>query len=314
MTIEITSTTKAAAANLAVIAYVDDTGSGDQKSDMTNALAALGAGANGPYTLVWGPATNDGVLSYVAQGADGSYAVAFRGSLTDGDAEGFFANWEDDLDGLSLVPWQYPQSSGANVSAGMNDALALAVSATDPTTGATLIDFLRTLTGSPVAIMVVGHSLGGALANLAAAWLADQLPRSGGPQEPDIAPFTFAAPTVTDAAFSKLFASSFSVAYHCVNTLDIVPMAWTNLQGVVDSFAPPGQLLKSYSETLWVFVQGAKLAVFGEYTALPGTLDTFQGTAPASGTTFPTEAEAQHSMADTYLPYVVPSTKSAARR
>lgn len=314
MSITITSMTKVAAANLAVIAYIDDTGSGDQKSDMTKALADLDASANGPYTLVWGPATNDGILSYVAQGTDESYAVVFRGTLTDADAEGFFANWEDDLDGFSLVPWQYPQSSGANVSAGMNDALALAVSATDPTTGATLIDFLRTLTDSPVEIMVVGHSLGGALANLAAVWLVDQLPRSGGPKGPTIAPFTFAAPTVTDAAFSTLFKSSFGTAYHCVNTLDVVPMAWANLQGIIDSFASPGQLLKSYSEPLWAFVEAAKVTVFEKYTVLSGTLDAFQGPTPTEGTTFPTEAEAQHSMADTYLPYVLTSTKSAARR
>ena len=312
MTIQITATTKAAAANLAVIAYTDDTGSGNQKADMQAALTALGSSANGPYQLVWGPATNDGVLSYVAQGADGSYAVTFRGSLTDGDAEGFFANWVEDLDGLSLVPWVYPQTSGANLSAGMNEALALAIAATDPTTDTTLIDFLRTLQGTSVAIMVVGHSLGGALANLAATWLVDQLPKSGGPKDANIVPFTFAAPTVTDETFSKLFSSTFPVAYHAVNTLDIVPMAWTSLGGVTESFSPPGQLLRSYNAALWALVEAAR-TVSGKYTVLSGALDTFQGPTPTSAISFPDEATLEHSMSGTYLAHADPSSQRAAR-
>jgi acetyl esterase/lipase len=47
--------------------------------------------------------------------------------------------------------------------------------------------------------MVTGHSLGGALAAVAATWLFDQLPRAGQAQDVTITPYTFAAPSVGNA-------------------------------------------------------------------------------------------------------------------
>jgi len=312
----ITQTQILAAANLANIAYLDEDEPANQKTDIANALNALAGDANGPWTLTWGPANNDGVLAFVARGADGTYALAFRGSLSDDDAEGFFNNWLDDVSGLILVPWLYPQSAGANISSGMNAALALVIGLTDPVTDLSLLDYLRGVagrSGGAIELAVTGHSLGGALTPLAAAWLADQLPNVP-VVEATIAPFTFAAPTVGDAKFSALFNGLFSArAYGCVNTQDVVPMAWTDVQGIIDSFGPNGETLSDYSYALWIAAEGVKIAVAHDYAALTyAIVDAFAGPAIAAGNDWPTEAKIQHSMANVYLPHVTTRTASSA--
>jgi hypothetical protein len=308
MSLKITPTTKRAAAQLAIIAYTDESNAAQQKTDMAAALIALPADANGPMTLLWGPASNNGVLIYAARAADGSLAVAFRGTISSGGAIDVVSNLVDDMLGISLVPWQYPLAAAARVTWGMNTALAMAASATDPHAGTTLLDFLRnylTANGS-VPIMVAGHSLGGALANIAAVWLSDQLPRAGGPKTaPEVAPFTFAAPTVSDTPFAKMFARVCPVSYQCINKVDVVPKAWMDLAGVSSSFSGPGQNLWNYSIILYTAVKTASLAAKGtDFAALPGTIDSFTGISPSSGSSFAMEAEGQHSMTGTYLPHV----------
>jgi hypothetical protein len=307
MAIPINSMTKKAAAQLSIIAYTDENDVGQQRTDMVNALKNIPADSNGPFTLLWGPANNNGILSYVAQAADGTLGVAFRGTVSSGGAIDVISNLVDDMLGVMLVPWQYPLSAGARVSWGMNTALALADSSTDPSAGTALLDFLRIqLEEHSSPIMVAGHSLGGALANLAAVWLIDQLPKAGGLKVvPPIVPFTFAAPTVTDSVFAKLFAQKCPQAYHCVNTTDVVPKAWKDIQGISDSFPGPGQSLWNYSILLYTAMKTASLAANGlDYVALPGTEDEFSGPSPASGTSYSTEAEAQHSMTTTYFSHV----------
>ena len=62
---------RVAAAYLAYFAYIDDALETVQASDFVTCLGKIPAGAaNGPWNLCWGPAVNDGVLGYVAQGAD----------------------------------------------------------------------------------------------------------------------------------------------------------------------------------------------------------------------------------------------------
>jgi hypothetical protein len=234
--------------------------------------------------------------------------LAFRGSLADDDAPGFFENWLADLSSLTMVPWLYPQSAGAYISSGMNGALSLAIALTDPSTDESLVDFLRAAalaSGGTLTLSVTGHSLGGALAALGSTWLANQLPKAPGVTA-DIVPFTFAAPTVGDGNFAQLFDSLFAGgAYGCANTQDVVPMAWADVQGVIDSFGPEGETLEQYSFALWIAAEGVAAAIAGDYAPLTYTNpDGFAGPAISDGNDWPTEAALQHSMANVYLPYV----------
>lgn len=298
-----------AAMSLAAIAYLSETDPPQQQSQMRGALSVLPPTASGPWTLVWGPANNAGNLVYVAVNAARTvYGVAIRGTVQD-DVTGFFTNVLEDLDALSLVPWLYPQSaSGAQIASGTNIALAQVIAMTDPQTDLGLLDFLRSvLPGSGAQIIVAGHSLGGALTSVVAPWLADQLPKAGGTGPVTVTPYTFAAPSAGNQAFVNLYTSLFPGSYRAVNTLDIVPMAWTELGTVQSMYPSPGQSLWDYSKTLYALVEAAKIGVASSYaqTNQSAGTDSFTGPTPESGGTYASEALRQHDH-NLYLQHVTP--------
>lgn len=295
---------KAAAAYLAYFAYIDDALETVRPSDFTSLLSAIPAGpANGPWTLCWGPAVNDGILAYVAKGADGTYALSFRGTDVDGSISGSFQNLLADANGFFLVPFLYPQQPGApmRISAGINGALALAIGLTDPATSVSLLDYLRGLAkAAPLDLMVTGHSLGGALAVVATAWLYDQLPKIE-PLRFSLWPQTFAAPTMWNDGFATYFANTFPY-YAAVNTNDVVPMGWANLNGVLTTFPTPGPSL--YATDWWLYVTIDTLSkTIPTYTQIvPSDPDTFTVT-PVANVSWTVEAGSMHSMQFQYFPH-----------
>ena len=299
-----------AAAYLAYFAYIDDALETVSASDFTPLLSAIpGGAANGPWTLCWGPAVNDGVLGYVAKGADGSYALAFRGTDVDGSVSGAFENLLADADGFFLIPWLYAQQTGSplQISAGINGALALAIGLTDPTTGLSLLDYLRGLAkAGPLDLMVTGHSLGAALAVVATAWLHDQLPKVGALTF-SLWPHTFAAPTMWNAAFATYFQNTFTY-YAAVNSNDIVPMGWADLKSVLATYAAPGpSLYDTHWYLYWTIdVLIPSLPVYTEIT--PSHPDNFT-VKPFASDAWTTEAGTMHSMQFTYFPH---AAKTAA--
>ena len=299
---------KTAAAYLAYFAYIDDALDTVQASDFVTLLAKVPAGAaNGPWTLTWGPAVNDGVLGYVAQGADGTYALAFRGTDVDGSISGSFENVLADADAFFLIPWLYPQQSGAplQISAGINQALALAIGLTDPTTSVSLLDYLRGLakTGT-LELIVTGHSLGGALAVAATAWLNNQLPKIESLNF-SLWPHTFAAPTMWNAGFATSFAKNFTY-YAAVNANDIVPMGWADLSDVLATFPSPGPSL--YKTDYWLYLTIDALSkTIPTYTEIvPSNPDPFTVT-PVANESWTAEAGTMHSMQFQYFPHATGS-------
>jgi hypothetical protein len=295
---------KAAAAYLAYFACIDDALETVQASDFVTLLAKVPGGAtNGPWQLCWGPAVNDGILGYVAQGSDGTYALAFRGTDVDGSISGSFQNVLADANGFFLVPWLYPQQPGAllQISAGINGALALAIGLTDPATGVSLLDYLRALARSgTLDLMITGHSLGGAIAIVATAWLHDQLPKVE-TLNFSLWPQTFAAPTMWNAAFAGYFAQTFTY-YAAVNTNDIVPMGWADLNGVLTTFPSPGPNL--YNTDWWLYwtIDGVSKAIPTYTQIMPSVADSFTVT-PVGNEAWNVEADAMHSMQFQYFPH-----------
>ena len=245
----VTPVQKRAAVDLAAITYTDEVNTANRVRDIQAALAKIPAGANGPWTLAWGPGEVAGILAYVARSADKkTYGLAFRGTLGEISAHDFIYNWALNGDTFRQVPWLYPQGSAVKISAGMNQALAYAIMLTDQTTHKHLLDYLRALMKAQgtLHLLVTGHSLGGALAQLASQWLYHQLVEVDKHEEVYITPLTFAAPTTGNQQFATLFETTFPANYALVNTLDVIPRAWADLDGLQHLYPRPGQTVGEF--------------------------------------------------------------------
>jgi hypothetical protein len=201
---------------------------------------------------------------------------------------------------------------GANIAAGSNDALALLIAATDPTTDSSPTDYLRqtaAASGGKLVLDVVGHSLGGDLATLASAWLVDQLPKTAKLQL-TVTPYTFAAPTTGDQTFATLWNGLFGTSsYAAVDANDIVPMAWNQLWSVQATYGPQnGPTLWNYSASLWYLVGGAaeyvQNAPITYVPVTPSRLDRFTGPAFLPSYTWADCAAQQHGLLTSYVPHV----------
>jgi Lipase (class 3) len=302
---------KVAAAYLAYFAYIDDGQDTVHAKHFRQYLGEIPGGpAKGPWTLCWGPGVNNGTLAYVARGVDGTYGLAFRGTDVDGSLSTAFLNVLEDADGLAVVPWLYPQQPGLpvqsqmQISAGIDQALSFVTAMTDPKSDLSLLDFLRGLAKSgPLDLMVVGHSLGAALAVVATAWLQDQLPKVE-PLKFKLWPHTFAAPTMWNGPFATMFGPAFPY-YALVNQYDVVPMGWANLSGAAATYPVPyPNLYNDYYYTLYFainFVNGL-IQQYGFTQITPSNPDSFSGKL-ISTDSWPDEAGAMHSMQYQYFPY-----------
>jgi predicted lipase len=125
--------------------------------------------------------------------------AAFRGSVD-------VKNWIANLDGTQVA---YPKCSGCNVHQGFYNAYA-EVSATVKGQVQLILSKYRT-----AGVYVTGHSLGGALATLAALDIKSTFGRVD-------QFYTYGEPRVGNAAFASYFAGAFPI-YRVVHYADIVP-------------------------------------------------------------------------------------------
>lgn len=186
----------------------------------------------GDWVLAWGPATDDyGNLFYVARSAStGSCVVAIRGSelaFTWTSVE----NWFYDLDVLTQVQWPY--FSDADQDAVASGAYIQTLNLTKITySGQTLLGFLKANVTSSIPLFVTGHSLGGNIATVLAAWLSSQLGPAPGQPDANTQVYTFAAPSAGNMSFASAYNLRFPNSWRYVNSLDVVPHAWTDLLGI----------------------------------------------------------------------------------
>lgn len=232
----------------------------------------------GQWSVVWGPVSytipgamyqtnmmyvvqlNQTAATPTAPAPPPQYAVAVRG--TNGTD---LLDWlMDDLDIVQMIPWPPGSSStgtAGNISESTSIGLAALLNMTDPTSGATLLQFLTnemtvltnginsnppTMSG-PASVCFTGHSLGATLASTLALYVLDNQATWDPSSNAIVTTINFAGPTAGDQAFATYFDQQFtytgtsplsywvsptdndgSYSYaDCVRTsFDMVPLLW----------------------------------------------------------------------------------------
>ncbi|MBW8684761.1 lipase family protein [Chitinophaga rhizophila] len=261
---------------LAAIAYTPN------PSEISQQLAVPEYATQNQWNLVWGPVYTldgldvDNLLYVVKYNSPNSniFAVVIRGTVLSYDLSTLVDLFED-LDVSVMDAWTYPNVPGALVANGTLTGLDILTDMRDYNTGQTLLQFLSSQPGS--AVCVTGHSLGGCLTTVLAPWLAYQFEQYNIRQL--VVPCSFAAPTAGNQAFATWYNQAFPApTYRYYNSIDAIPMAWNNLNGIKALFpggpACPWALKDLISLVQdWLYVSDATYAQTNAAgNALPGTV------------------------------------------
>ena len=201
----------------------------------------------GVWRCLWGPAqdSDEANLAFVAgyypdpNLAPQFICVAIRGTDVDaGDIWGVLEQIWEDLDATDPQPMPWALDDPARIASGTLDGLAIIQDLTPPpppppANPQTLTQFLTTFfaqsANANVTTVVTGHSLGGCLASIVAMWIRVLLlPTYQG----TIQPITFAAPTAGNCDFGKYYDALFPQARRFQNTLDVIPLAYYDLNAI----------------------------------------------------------------------------------
>jgi hypothetical protein len=241
------------------------------------------------WNLAWGPVATvltKGNLVYVAQNpAANRCAVVVRGTYPH-FIPALFEDLFQDLTVGILLPWHYPPTPNAKIAGGTMDGLEDVSELKDPTSGQTILEFLQQPAMAGADIYVTGHSLGGCLSTAVSLWLRFALGAGR-----NILPYTFAAPTAGNQGFAAMFTGMFPNALRYYNKLDVVPMAWADLAGVMQLYPAPGPgcppALKAGIEVLRISL------LFKKYQQPNGAGNPLQGN-PTATQNFFAELLSQH--------------------
>lgn len=216
---------------LASIAYADSSGSFPKVRNAIMAeLAKSHYATEGKWQLAWGPVIEGegDNLMFVAQ-RDNQYAIVLRGTV--GDLGSF---WEDVPTGQVAFSYAGPE---AKVSSHFNEAQQALLKGADHDTGQTLSVFLANQLQADSELYVTGHSQGGGLTPMIAAWALSE--RTVWPQatQIDCQGYAFAPPTSGNPAFARWIAAHVT-SYQVINPLDVVPCGYAAIDSVISKHIP----------------------------------------------------------------------------
>jgi lipase (class 3) len=226
---------------------------------------------NGHWKCLWGPEqdNDEANLAFVAgyfatatSTVPQSICVTIRGTDVDVDnTRGILWQVWEDIDGAWQQPMPWAPDGPSRIADGTLDGLATVKTLSEA--GLTLKRYLKTFFDNPahagVTTYVTGHSLGGCLATIVAAWIQATFPNAGA-----IVPVVFAGPTAGDANFAMYYDNLFPQARRYQNSLDVVPLALANLDGVDSIYSDNGL---DVPDAVWFGIGSMKLAMRANSTS-----------------------------------------------
>jgi hypothetical protein len=211
-----------------VIAYDEPTAICD---DILNS-GIIPSPANTQWKCVWGPCFDQIIaidaLAFVAQNEQSNeYALVIRGTTPTS-----FTDWDFDVDTWPMVPVSPSiPVDGAMTATGTMDMFQKVLLLVG--SGKTILQYFQSLDPAPQQVFVTGHSLGGTLTALMAAYLRFQLPSL------PVQPYSFAGFTPGNQSLANYLDSIFGngPAWRYYNNLDVAPVVWTSLSAVQDLYS-----------------------------------------------------------------------------
>lgn len=196
------------------------------------------------FDLVWGPSLYlDPGTKGASKGYSANVTAVFKGpsgdlrlvtSGTNPTSDYDVKEEDNDIGQTAASGLISGAPSDASISKGAN-AGAQHIISTTPGTGGSLVSYLQGQVGSGGTVVIVGHSLGGALASVLTLYLQEQLPSA------KLNCYTFAAPTAGNQQFANYFDKKMAGAStRFFNTMDTVPDAWnaTTIQNILTIYNP----------------------------------------------------------------------------
>jgi hypothetical protein len=180
------------------------------------------------YKATWWARDGSTLVYVVRNTMNNDYCIAIGGAVFQFGVA-FLFDWYEDLGIAHLTPLSDDGPEKAKTAAALPSIVRRINSLTY--NGSTLPQLIKNFpNGSKV--YITGHSLGAMIASVYAVQLA-----TSQTAELEIIPRTFAAPSAGNQAFADLFNPDnsqclFPRSSACVNTLDIIPYAWQDLQGM----------------------------------------------------------------------------------
>lgn len=173
------------------------------------------------WKLQWYPGKVNSNHAWAASNGN-QWAIVFRGSLMEISWHAF-DNWiNQDLNIITQVKWPYGPSSSARISQGAQNSLNNLLALKDSTSGQSLTEFLLSKLTTENELLFTGHSLGGSLAIVYAAYLRQHWLEKRKPPFPNSQLICFATPAPGNDAFADEFGQNFKRIVRVESTGDIV--------------------------------------------------------------------------------------------
>ncbi len=234
---------------------------------------------DGKWKLAWGPEITDdnSNLMFAAEfvtkaGERPVYStIVIRGTDVESSPAGILKQIFEDFHASEQTAFPENNTLGAKISAGTDGGLQGLLKMQDG--GRNITQYANDFAGAnpDAPIVVTGHSLGGCQSTVMAMHLSLNVKPAPPAPPPPIVPVTFAAPSAGNQAFANLYEQKFPASRRWFNNIDLVPMAFAQLQQMEQLWEQCGRPMPGLFQKIIQFYREEVLGIQGIDYVQPAT-------------------------------------------